>query len=195
MRTKTDEKLHGKEIGKRLFSAAEYHRMAETGILSEDDRVELIEGEVLTMAPIDSRHAACIGRFTEILSRLSDLDAIVWVQNPILLDERTEPEPDVALLSRRGDFYSGQHPVPTDVLMVIEVADTSIEYDRRVKLPLYAWSGLPEVWIVDLSAETIEIHSRPVTGEYREALLAKRGETLKSKTISGLELAVNEILG
>jgi Uma2 family endonuclease len=184
-------------VEKRCFNIHEYHRMAEVGILSEDDRVELIEGEIVRMSAIGSRHAACVDRLNRLLNRFTNLSAIVRVQGPILLNGNSEPEPDISLLRPRDDFYTGGHPMPDDVLLLIEVADTSVERDLEVKLPLslYAQAGIPETWIVDLPAETIEVHSRPDGGEYRETVRVKRGETLKSRTIPGLELAADDILG
>jgi Uma2 family endonuclease len=182
-------------VEKRRFSVHEYHRMAEVGILSEDDRVELIEGEIVKMSPIGSRHAACVGRLNRLLQRLVGLDAIVRVQDPILLNGYSEPEPDVALVKPREDFYSREHPGPGDVLLLIEVADTSVERDLAAKLPLYAQAGIPEAWLVNLPAESIEVHSRPDSGEYRETVRTRRGETVTSRTIPGLEVAADDILG
>ena len=169
--------------------------MAEAGILSEDDRVELIEGEIVKVSPIGSRHAACVGRLNRLLQRLAALNVIVRVQDPIRLDGYSEPEPDVALVNPREDFYSRDHPGPGDVLLLIEVADTSVERDLEVKLPLYARVGILETWLVNLPAETIEVHSRPDGGEYRETVRIKRGETVTSRTTPGLELAADDILG
>ncbi len=129
---------------KRLFTIEEYHKMAQAGILTEDDRAELIEGEIVEMAPIGSRHAACVARLTALLSRVQDR-AILWVQNPIRLGEHSEPQPDVALLSLRPDFYAQAHPGPQDVLLLVEVAETSPGDDREVKLFLYARAAISEV--------------------------------------------------
>lgn len=131
------------QIEKRYFKVGEYHRMGEAGVFSEDDRVELIAGEIVEMPPIGRRHAACVDRLTELFS--GQPGVIVRVQNPVRLDEFTEVRPNVALLRRREDFYSRSHPTPAGVLLVVEVADTSSAYDREVKLPLYARSGVPEV--------------------------------------------------
>jgi len=117
------------------FTVEEYHRMGQAGILSEDDRVELIEGEIVEMAPVGSRHAACVKRLNALLSRRAGGRALVSVQDPIRLGEHSEPQPDLALLKPREDFYAAAHPGPEDVLLVIEVAETSLEYDREVKLP------------------------------------------------------------
>src|SRR5436190_15615228 len=133
-------------VKRRRFTLDEYHRMGKTGILSEDDRVELIEGEIIEMSPIGSRHAACVDRFNELIARLR-LNIIVRVQSSIQLDDYSQPQPDLALLRRRDDFYSSSLPRPADVLLVIEVADTTLEYDRFVKLPLSAHAGIPEAWL------------------------------------------------
>ncbi len=169
--------------------------MAERGILSLNDRTELIEGEILHMSPIGSRHAACVNRLTAILTNLLNNQAIVSVQNPIQLSHFSEPEPDVALLAPRADFYATHLPTPADVLMVMEVADTSIEYDRTVKLPLYARSGIPEVWIINLNTNRIEIYTQPAIGEYEIKKEFTASDTLQFHTLAGLAIKASDILG
>lgn len=183
------------QIARRHFNVSEFYRMAEAGIFLEDDRVELVRGEIVEMSPIGSRHAACVGRLTELFSRQSRQKFIVWVQNPIRLDESSEPEPDVVLLNRRSDFYAGGHPAPEDVLLVVEVADTSAEYDRTVKTPLYAQAGIPEVWLVDLTEDAVEVYAEPVNGAYQAFRQAKRGDSLTAQSVSGLTLRMDAILG
>jgi Uma2 family endonuclease len=183
------------QIVRRHFNTAEYYRMAAAGVLTEDDRVELIEGEIVEMNPIGSRHAACVGRLTEILGRLAGGEAIVWVQNPVQINDYSEPLPDVALLKRRDDFYAQANPQPADVLLIIEVADSSVEYDRDIKIPLYAGAGITEVWLINLPQETIEIYTQPVGNTYREIRLVKRGESLAAKSIPGLILNADAVLG
>src|SRR5205085_8261041 len=161
------------QIVRRHFNIDEYYRMAAAGVLSEDDRVELIEGEIVEMNPIGSRHAACVGRLTKFLGRLAGDNAIVWVQNPVQISDYSEPLPDVALLKRRDDFYAQANPQPTDVLLIIAVADSSVEYDRDIKIPLYAEAAIAEVWLVNLPQETIEIYVQPVGDSYREIHLVK----------------------
>ena len=178
-----------------VFSVDEYHRMLETGILTEDDHVELIEGEIVKMGPIGSRHVACVNRLNGLLNRKVGQDVIVSVQNPFRLDDYSEPEPDIALVKPRDDFYAQSLATPADLLLIIEVADTSVEVDRRVKLPLYARAGIPEVWLVNLPEDRVEAHSEPVTGVYQKVRMLKRGDTLPSESISELELIVEEILG
>jgi len=169
--------------------------MAEAGILHEDDRVELIDGEILELSPIGSRHAACVKRFIAALNRVVGDRAIVGAQDPIRLPDDTEPEPDVALLKLRDDFYASAHPGPEDVLLLVEVSDTTLEYDRSEKLKLYAGAGIPEYWIVDLNADKIEAYSRPVEGEYRDLRKFGHGETVTSSAVPGLSLAADSVLG
>lgn len=180
-------------IERRYFTVDEYSRMGEAGIFSGDDRVELIEGEIIRMDPIVSCHAGCVGRLTEVLGRQAIGESILWVQNPIRINDHSELLPDVVLLKRRNDFYATAHPIPGDVLLIIEVADTSVEHDREVKIPLYARSGIPEVWLVNLPKDSIEIHTRPLDGAYREIRLVKRGESFASQTVSNLTLDVDAI--
>ena len=183
------------QVEKWVFHVDEYHKMSEAGILSEDDRVELIEGEIIKMSPIGSRHAACVKRLNALLNRRVGQAAIISVQDPIRLDDYSEPEPDIALLKFRDDFYSQSLPTADDVLLIIEVADTSVEYDRSVKLPLYARAGIPEVWLADLPGDGVEAYSEPVNGAYQKFRRAKRGEVLTPEEFPGLMLSVDEILG
>ena len=183
------------QIVRRHFNITEYYRMAAAGVFSEDDRVELIEGEIVEMNPIGSRHAACVGRLTKLLERLTGDRSIVWVQNPVQVNDYSEPLPDVTLLKPRDDFYAQANPQAADVLLIIEVADSSVEYDRDIKIPLYAQAGIAEVWLINLPKETIEIYSQPLEGAYQETRLVKRGESLASKSIANLIIAADAILG
>ena len=182
------------EIAKHVFTVTDFERMAETGILSENDRVELIEGEIIEMSPIGKSHAACVDRFVKLLSRLNDR-VILRVQGPIQLDDYSEPQPDLALLRPRDDFYSVSLPRPADVLLVIEVADTTLQYDRFMKLPAYARAGIPEVWLANLPADRIELYAGPVDGAYTVIKHATRGEVIQSSSIDELRLSVDDILG
>jgi Uma2 family endonuclease len=183
------------QIARHWFTVAEYDRMGETGIFSEDDRVELIEGEIFEMSPIGKRHASCVGRLTNLLAGVLAEKAIVWVQNPIVLNDYSEPQPDFALLKRRDDFYARSLPTPAEVLLLIEVSDTTLEYDRQIKVPLYARAGVAEVWIVNLMDEQIEIYSQPANGAYQSRGQAGRGETINSPGTFNLTLSVDDILG
>ena len=179
---------------RRLFSVAEYHRLGEVGILTENDRAELIEGEIIEMTPIGSQHAACVDRLNRFLQRL-DLPAIVRVQNPICLNDRSEPEPDLCLVRPRDDYYAAGHPGPADVLLVVEVSDASIGYDRNTKLPLYAAVNIREAWLVDLSRGRVEVHTEPRDGFFVRFALYGRGETIYTDAVSGLAVPVSGILG
>ncbi|MCW9059633.1 MAG: Uma2 family endonuclease [Gammaproteobacteria bacterium] len=154
-------------LQRHRLSVDEYHRMARAGILPEDSRVELINGEIIDMAPIGSRHAAAVKQLTRILNRTVGDTAIVSVQDPIHLDPHTEPQPDLALLRPREDFYKTAHPRASDVLLVIEVADHSLRYDREIKIPLYARHGISEVWLVDLQSNRISLFREGTAEGYR----------------------------
>ncbi len=183
------------QLARRPFTTAEYHRLIEAGILTEDDRVELLDGEIIKMAPIGPRHAACVKRFSEYLGRKVRRFAIVSVQDPVTLDDYSEPQPDISLLKRRDDFYARSHPSPEDVLIAIEVADTTVESDRSVKIPTYARAGISEAWLVDLFNDRIEIHSNPASGIYQEVRIILRGQKVVSATIPQIKLKADDILG
>ena len=174
------------------FSVVEYHRMADAGLFGEDDRVELVAGEVIDMAPIGSRHAACVDRLTRLLVSRLGADAIVRVQSPVRLGDLSEPQQDIAVLAPRDDFYAGAHPGPAEVLLVVEVADTTLAWDRSVKVPLYAGAGVAEAWVVDLVAEAVEMWAGPGPDGYAEVRRAERGEEM---AVAGIIMGVDEILG
>ena len=179
----------------RLFTVAEYHRMADAGIFTEDDRVELIEGEVVTMSPIGPRHAACVKKLRALIQdRLSSSVATVGVQDPIRLSEHSEPLPDISILRPRADFYAEGHPGPEDVLGLIEVADASVMYDRNSKLPLYAREGIAEVWLVDLVKNIVDVYSSPGRSGYASQQRFERGATVRSVVLPELVIPVDEIL-
>ena len=184
----------GSDLRRRRFTAEEYHKMGEAGILGRDERVELIEGEVVEMNPIGSRHAACVRRLTRLLSRQLGDDLLLDVQNPVRLNRGLEPQPDLAVVRARD--YGENLPGPKDVPLVIEVADTSLAYDRGVKLPIYVGAGIREVWLVDLAGGTVERHTGVSGGGYRFTVRAGRGEELRSETVpAGLSLQADDVLG
>ena len=180
---------------KGALTVDDYHRMAEAGILGEDDRVELLNGQIVQMTPIGPDHAGDVGALTALLSQVVGSRAIVWVQNPVVLDSDSEPQPDVVLLRPRPDFYRRSHPRPADIFLLIEVSDSSVDYDRDIKIPLYARAGIPEVWLVDINAERIEIYRDPVGDGYRTTWLAARGDTVSPLLPEGIAISVDEILG
>ena len=183
------------QLAKRYFSVTEYYRMAEAGILTEADRVELIEGEIIKMSPIGSLHAACVKRLNKLLQRQCGDAVVVSVQDPVRLNDFSEPEPDIALLRARADLYAQSHPTPADVLLIIEVADTTVLSDRNVKVPLYARAGIPEVWLIDLQQDVIEIYAQAVGDVYQVQRQARRTEQLTAETLPQLTLAVDAVIG
>jgi len=182
-------------LERRRFSGAEFHAMAEAGVLGEDERVELIAGEIVQMTPIGSRHAGCVKSLNRLLSRLLGDRGLVSVQDPIVVDEASEPQPDIAVLRFRQDSYRTVHPQAADVLLVIEVAETSVEYDLRVKIPLYARAGIPEAWLVRLLDGSIEIYRDPAVTGYREMRTLRAGDSAAPRAFPDLALTVAEILG
>ena len=150
------------------WSVVEYHDLAKKGIFSEDDRVELINGEIIEMAPIGSDHSGNVTQLTHKFVVLLDQKALVSVQNPVIFGDHSESEPDITLLHWRDDFYKNSSPASDDVFLIIEVADTSARYDREVKVPLYARHDISEIWLLDLQQQRLEIYRHPVDGEYSE---------------------------
>ncbi|TRX55957.1 Uma2 family endonuclease [Fulvivirga sp. M361] len=153
---------------RRLINVEEYYSMAEAGILTDKDRVELIHGEILEMSPIGSRHASVVMRMNNVLSELIKKDAIVNIQNPIRINDLNEPEPDITLLKYQNDYYADHHPQPKDVRIVIEVSDSTYAYDKEIKLPLYASARLPEYWIINLEKSEIEVYKTPSGNRYKK---------------------------
>jgi Uma2 family endonuclease len=177
------------------FTVEDYHRMAEAGILGRDDRVELIEGQIVEMPPIGSPHGGTVNALLYLFSKAVRDEAIVGVQNPVRLSDISEPEPDLMLLRPRPDFYRDSHPTPADVLLLVEVADTSAAYDRSVKLPLYARVGVPEYWLVDLERGVLEVYRSPAGDGYAEVQELGAGARVAPASLPDAELDVGEILG
>ena len=180
-------------ITKRRFNVHEYHRMAAAGILTPRDRVQLIDGEIVVMAAVSSRHAATVNRLNRLFSKACD-SQIVSVQLPVRLDEWSEPEPDVALLRSKADFYSSAHPTPEDTLLVVEVSHTTLRFDREVKLPLYAAAGITECWIVNLQAGHIEVYREPGAEGYGRVERIPRGASISPSALPEVVLRVDDIL-
>lgn len=168
--------------------------MLEVGILKEDDRVELIRGEIITMSPISSNHSSKVKRIVHFLNPILQGQAILGVQDPIHLSKYSEPEPDIAVLKPSPDFYQQEHPGPEDVFLLIEVAQSSLNFDRNVKIPLYASNQIPEVWIVDVNNNQIEVYREPSGDFYAEQMLMVPGENLEIQAL-GLEVQVKDLLG
>jgi Uma2 family endonuclease len=180
---------------KRLFTVKEYYQMAESGVIAHGERVELIRGEIIKMSPIGRRHAACVDFCNYILAHKLGTKVIIRVQNPLSLDNTSEPEPDVMILRYKEDFYRSGHPQPSDVLLLIEVADSTIESDRELKIPLYAEDGITEVWLVDINSACIEVYRCPTVEGYQETFKVYRGQNLSILAFPDISITVDEILG
>ena len=180
---------------RRWFTVDDFYKMADSGILARGERVELIEGEIIEMSPVGSRHAASVKRLIQFLSAALGDRAVLGAQDPVRLDDFSEPEPDVSVLRPRADFYAENHPGLEDIFLLVEVSDSSLSFDRDVKLPVYAAAGVPEVWVVNLVDSVLEVHTTPERGGYADVRHLHPGETVAAKEISGLELQVTSILG
>jgi Uma2 family endonuclease len=183
------------ELIRHRFTADQYHQMAEAGILRDDDRVELIEGEIVEMTPIGPRHGAVVDRLTHVLVRGCGDRAIVRVQGSIRLGLHSEPQPDVVLLRPRPDSYQKALPGPESVLLAIEVAETSLPYDRGIKLRLYARAGVPEVWLVDLVRNQVEVHREPTPEGYSREEIVSGGDRLVPMALPDVSLSPADLLG
>jgi Uma2 family endonuclease len=183
------------QMQRRLFTVQEYHLMGEAGILGEDDRVELIEGEIVQMAAIGTRHASCVKRLNRRFSIIPEEIAILGVQDPIQLTERTEPQPDLVLLQPRADYYETAHPIASEVLLLVEVSDSTVDFDRDVKVPNYARSGIQEVWLWDLEVNCLEVYREPTANGYTSMQKFERGEMVAPLAFPEFEVSVDFILG
>jgi Uma2 family endonuclease len=180
-------------LSRHKLSIEDFHAMARAGILNEDDRVELINGELIDMAPIGSLHWSMVARLSTLLVRHAGDLAIVSTQSSLSLPPDSEPQPDIALLRPRSNWYRDALPTAGDVLLLIEVSDTTLAYDRDIKLPLYSRHGVPEVWLFDLQAESTEIHLDPGSHGYRKILRSDRAEVLSPTLLTDVQLSPHEI--
>lgn len=180
---------------RRRFTVEEYERMGEVGVFAPDERVELLDGEVVAMSPIGPKHASVVDVLAEELVLLLARRASVRVQNPVRLPPRSEPQPDIVVARRRRDAYRSAHPTAEDTLLVVEVADSSLRIDRAVKLPIYASQGIVEVWIVDLAGDVVHVHTDPVDGGYRDVRTLGRGQRLAPVALPDAVLDVETVLG
>jgi Uma2 family endonuclease len=184
---------HEIQIPRHRLTVDEYYRMAELGILAPDARVELIEGEIIDMTPQGSRHAAILSRLNERIVKAVGSSAIVRCQQPIRLGNRSEPEPDFAIVRSDPSYYARAHPVASDVLLLIEVSHTSVKYDRYVKAPLYARHGIVEVWVIDIEAARVLIFRVPRDGNYADASSVDRPDALTPVALPLVRIDLSEI--
>jgi Uma2 family endonuclease len=182
-------------VVRKRFTTDEYEQIAAAGVFAEDDRLELLEGEIVEMSPLGPQHSATVTRLTELFYALNNPHITVRVQDPIRLGDFSTPQPDIAIVNRRDDRYAGGHPEPEDVLLLIEVSESSLTYDRDVKLPLYALAGIVEVWLVALLQQVVEFYRAPSEGGFGEKRTHRRGMTIAPVHFPDVELAVESILG
>ena len=178
----------------RKFTVAEYYRMVDAGILQPRERVELIEGEILTMPPIGPRHAEGVDDFLALFSRYAAGRFRVRIQAPVHLGEHLELEPDMALLRLRPGSYRRAHPTPEDILLITEVADSTLDYDRDIKAPIYGRAGIPETWVVNLREDCLEVFRSPGPQGYAQHIIYRRGDKISPVSLPDLEFAVTELL-
>jgi Uma2 family endonuclease len=183
------------EATKKLFTVDEYYKLAEIGVLSECVRTELLEGEILEMSPMGTSHAASIARATESFVVSLSGKADVRVQLPLRLSAHSEPEPDVCLVKPRLDRYGTHHPGPDDVLLVLEISDSSLRYDRDVKLPIYAAAGVAEAWIEDLPNRTLHVYREPQGGGYKTVLQFRSDESVSPLAFPATAFTVASLIG
>ena len=185
--------LHGHGTPRR-FTVDEYYKMAEAGILTHDERVELINGEIVEMSPIGSRHASSVSALDHLMAAQLGRRALVIVQNPLHLASRAEPQPDVMVVGWRDDFYAERHPEPDDLFLLIEVSDSTLDYDRDEKLTMYAGADIPESWIINIPDRMIEVYTDPSAGEYRTRRTFSADETVSPTAFPDVTLPVSRIV-
>ena len=183
------------EVTKKLFTVDEYYRMVEAGILDEDDRVELIEGEIIEMSPIGLKHMSCVDRSMDVLNSALKGRALVSIQHPLRLNNYNEPQPDIVVLKPRADYYASKPHTPEDTFLVIEVSDSSLRYDVKVKLPIYAAMGISEVWIENLQSELLLVCRNPAGKSYGTQLTIQRGESVSPLAFPDVTFKVEDLLG
>lgn len=189
------DKTLNSPLGRKKFRREEIYKMMEIGVLPEESGWELIDGEIIHQITIGSKHAAVERKLEKYFEMNFGDRLMVSGQNPIQVDEHNEPEPDIALLIPRDDFYAESHPTAEDVLLVIEISDSTLDYDRDVKKIIYADAGIAEFWLINIKENTIEAFWNPTNGNYYEMRIFQQGETIQSRNIDYLSFSVSEIFG
>lgn len=174
------------QLNRKLFTVEEYHKLAEVGILKSTDRVELINGEIITISPTKSNHAGIVDSLVEYLIIKLYKKATIKCQNPIVLSDKSEPQPDIVIANYKVDSYRSAHPIPEEILMIIEVSDSTLVYDQSIKAKLYANANIPEYWIINLLDQQIEIHRQPKNGEYHFKQIISEEGTIQANAINFL---------
>lgn len=183
------------EVATYRFSVEEFNKLGEAGIFDEDDRVELLDGEIIVMSPIGSQHAGAVMRLVSVFTERLGKRIVLNPQNPAVVDEFSEPQPDVMLLKPKPDFYQSGHPRPQDILLLVEVSDTTLSYDRGRKLRKYAECQVSEFWIVNLKNNSIEQYRAPAVTTYSHSRIHQRGETVGIEAFPDVHFAVEELIG
>ena len=181
-------------IKKHLTNLVEWQKMGEAGIFPPQSRLELINGEILEMAPIGSHHASHLMRINKLFSGLIQESALISAQNPVQLGDLSEPEPDFMLLHPRSDFYSENHPVAKDVFLLIEVADRSLKFDQNKKLRLYALHNIAEYWVLNINDACLEVYRQPFNGQYAEKTTLRSGDKIILSQLQNISIEVADIL-
>jgi Uma2 family endonuclease len=188
-------------VSRHRLTVADFRRMGEVGILGPEDRVELIAGEIIDMSPIGSLHAALVRAIATALTHHVREQALLAIQDPLALTDTSQPQPDLAVLRPRADFYAAAHPGPADVLLVIEVADTTLAFDLDVKVPLYAAAGVPEAWVIEAASRRTHVFRRPVNGRYAERHVVEAdgevtcgGDPTGREAVAGVRLTLGTLL-
>lgn len=179
----------------RLISSAEYHRMAEVGILAADEQVELIAGQIVRKMPKGPAHSAVCKLVEKILERKLSDRVIVRMQDPIQLDDYSEPEPDIAVVYPRGDFYMEHHPTPEDVYLVVEVSDSTVQQDLGTKASLYAQAGITDYWVLNVAARQLHVFREPLAGEYQRQTILKSQQSISPLAFANCSISVSECFG
>lgn len=182
------------QLARRLINVKEYYSMYQAGILKETDRVELIHGEIIEMSPIGSKHAAAVSKLNNFLKDIIKEAALINVQNPIQINDLNEPEPDLIILKPKDNYYADAHPKPADTFVIIEVSDSTYDYDKQIKLPLYASAGIPEFWLINLNKNEIEVHRHPDKDVNKKIEIARSGDQI-DLAFCNKSIAVNQLLG
>ena len=182
-------------LPRRKFTVDEYHDFIEKGVFKPEERIELWEGEFIEMSPIGKRHAGIVAGLTAYLNHLFFNKFVVWSQNPIILGDFSEPQPDVCVLEKRDDFYRSVSATAADVLLAMEVSDSTVKYDRDVKFPRYAENGIRESWLIDLENDRVEIHTQPTVNGYKLIKILHPGDIAESTIFDEIKIAVDDILG
>ncbi len=181
-------------LSTKKYTLAEYHQMIEIGILKAQDKVELIRGEIIKMSPVGLKHASCVKKINQLFAQKLGNKVILGIQDPIKLNDNSQPQPDVVLLKPKSDFYATEHPKSEDILLLIEVADTSIEYDRQIKIPLYAENNITEMWLININENIIQVYQNPQGKLYKNITNYQIDDKIDLTIFPDCEIKVKDIL-